>query len=123
MELIIEGTFERIKSGKRTYDFPVCRLSITKSSCTCYLNKKAASCLDEMERVNWYLNENYVICMPSSAVNGNRPVYTNGKFKGYIFPRNLLTSGRVKPGYYKLYRYKSGFAFKHYEPLKEENNG
>ena len=64
------------------------------------------------------MNDNYIICLPSKSVTAFKPMYIKGKVKGYCFPKCLIDSKKVKPGYYRLYRYKSGFAFKRYEQLE-----
>jgi len=40
--------------------------------------------------------------------------------QGYTFPKSLIDDRKVKPGCYKIYKYKDGFAFKPYEPIKED---
>lgn len=122
MELEINGKLEKVRSGgkgKIRFDFPVCTVKRNGSTFIAYLNAAAARILDDMGTVSWYLDENYIICMPSKAINAYKPITMNGKLKGYCIPMRLLQDRIVREGHYKLYRYKSGFGFKKYERLED----
>jgi hypothetical protein len=78
---------------------------------------------DASQGVNWYLNQNYVIAMPSDAINAYRACVKSSRGaarQGYTFPKSLIDDRKVKTGCYKIYKYKDGFAFKPYEPIKED---
>ena len=118
MEPIIEGKFQQVLDGRKKFDFPTCHIGQSGRSYVCYISSDAARILDDIGPVNWYLNDNYIVCLPSKAVTAFKPMYFKGRTKGYCFPKVLITNRTVKPGYYRLYRYKSGFAFKRYATLE-----
>ncbi len=124
------GKMKRVCDGRHKVDYPACTIGRNGFNFYCYLNAIARRHFDPAEQgVNWYVNEddrrhvNYIIAMPSTAVNAYKPIIKQrgGIYTGYSFPKSLVDEGKVNPGMYKLYRYKSGFAFKPYEPIKEED--
>ena len=129
------GKMKRVSDGRHRVEYPACTIGRNGKNYYCYLNSIARSHFEAAQGVNWYQNENYIIALPSPAVNAYKPIIKTkkGSYSGYSFPSKLVfdpvniwkaygreCEGTVKPGMYKLYRYKNGFAFKPYEPIKED---
>lgn len=123
MEIEISGKLTAVPRGQQKYTFPACSIMRTGQSWLCYLNAAARRVWSCDKGVNWYQNDGNVIAMPSDAVNAYQPIKKNGILSGYTFPQILLKlddgrhNGNVKPGVYRLYKCKSGFAFQPYKPL------
>ena len=124
MEPIIEGNFTPLPRGRGKglhLNFPACTISKSTSVYVCMLNRKAMDQLDMDVPVAWFFTSDYVVCLPSKSLNAYKPMHRNGsrEYLAYTFPKSLIDNKTVKEGHYKLYRYKSGFAFKHYERLED----
>lgn len=73
------------------------------------------------DRIEWFVSSNYVIGIPSKSVTKGYSTFKPNKRASVCstaFPSELKNAKKVKNGYYKLYKYKDGFAFKRYEPLE-----
>jgi len=74
------------------------------------------------EAIRWFVATDYIIGLPAKRDSENafslRLTGRKGKSKGTSFPIALLREKKLTPGYYKLLKYKNGFAFKRYEPLE-----
>ena len=126
MEPIIEGKFNQLPRGRGKgvhLAFPACTISHNNSVYVCMLNKKAMDQLDMRGPAAWFFTSDYIVCLPSKSLNAYKPLCRNGVrgYLAYTFPKQLIDNKTVKEGHYKLYRYKSGFAFKHYERLEDMN--
>lgn len=123
MEITIDGKLTKVRNGRTRFSFPAVTILKSGNTYLCYLNAVARKYFDASQGVNWYLNQNYVIAMPSDAINAYRACVKSSKGaarQGYTFPKSLIDDRKVKPGCYKIYKYKDGFAFKPYEPIKED---
>ena len=123
MELIIDGLLKKVENtgkGRARYHYPVVSIKKNGSNYMAYLNKAAAEYLDDIGKASWYMDENYVVLLPTKAVGGYNPIYIRGRLHGYSFPITLVRDKKVKEGHYKIYRYKSGFGFKRYERLEDK---
>lgn len=118
-EIIITENLEEIqKFGfANRFDYPV----ITIGEKTIYFNRFAEHLLKDA--VRWATAGEYVIGLPcdrkaSNAFAARKPA-TGAPGKIAVFPSALRDEKKIQPGTYKLYKYKDGFAFKRYEPIKE----
>ena len=97
------------------FDDPV--VSIGKK--TAYFNYKSESIIPK--RVRWYTTSDYVIGVEAEDDDPNG--YKAKKVRGTTavhMPTVLMKEKCVKEGYYKLFKYKTGFAFKRYEQYVPE---
>ena len=74
------------------------------------------------DTVKWFCSGEYIIGLPG---NGNDPDCFRAHFinskngcRSTSFPA-AMREKKVKKGYYKVYKFRDGFAFKRYEPLEE----
>lgn len=72
------------------------------------------------EAVKWFVTPEYVIGIPAkkNSTNAFSAYKTNYNGASVRFPSMLRDEKKVATGYYKLLKYKNGFAFKRYEPLE-----
>lgn len=70
-------------------------------------------------RVKWFTTHEYVIGLPASEddKNGYNIRMANGIYFATT-PSVLRNMKKLKNGWYQLYKYKNGFAFKRYDPLE-----
>lgn len=78
------------------------------------------------EYVRWFVSPEYVIGLPGSATDDNAfkvssKRYPHSRVFSTTFPSALRNEKRISKGYYKLYKYKTGFAFKRYEQVGKNN--
>lgn len=111
------------------FSFPavtICRRYGEKSanhSTILYFNAKTKPYLPD--RVKWYVTSEYIIMMPSDdpaawRINRNKMHgCTKATFAQAVLPSEIAKEKRIKPGTYKLYKYKEGLAFKRYERIAE----
>lgn len=71
------------------------------------------------DAIKWFITPEYVIGVPAKKNSENAfSVYkTNFHCASVKFPSILRDEKKVATGYYKLFKYKNGFAFKRYEPM------
>ena len=111
------GELEEIEKGFGAYgfDFPVAYFGVE----VCFNKMARQLCGDA---IKWFVSSEYIIGLPAGKNEKNAyRVQKNGFHKNVYtarFPTVLRTEKKVKPGYYKLYKYKDGFAFKRYEPME-----
>ena len=82
-------------------------------------NKAASQVVPD--RIEWFTSSSYVIGLPSKSMKKGYSTFRHNKrasVRETAFPSELKNAKKVKNGYYKLYKYKDGFAFKRYEPLE-----
>ena len=75
--------------------------------------------VEDVQFVKFRTSTEYVVIVPTEEKTRTAfklGTYTNGA-KAIAYPTNLKGC-KIKRGVYKLYKYKDGFAFKRYEPLK-----
>lgn len=121
MEIEVDK-LKQVQNGRTRYTFPACTISRSGNTYLCYLNAAARKALELSDGVNWYEDTNYIIALPSKALNAyKKNVYGENKFRGYTFPKELIQRKKVKPGTYKVYKYRNGFGFKFYEQLEDKD--
>lgn len=112
---IDESELELIsKTRNSKFDFPV----IGISQQAVFFNRYAVDMVPP--RIKWFTTSEYVIGIP--AARDDRDGYITRKVWNEVvvhFPVPLRKQKKIKPGHYKLYKYKDGFAFKRYEQLEE----
>lgn len=86
---------------------------------TAYFNSRTDSFVPE--RIKWFTTNDYVIGLKAADddKNGYRVRKEQGTTIAHV-PAKLLKEKKIKMGYYKLYKYKTGFAFKRYEQYEPE---
>ena len=121
---LIDEEFEEIVKTIGKYQFPVVHLSIVDGNSRNYqmvFNKHATQLVPDY--IKWFVSTNYVIGLPVSkdsknafkSWQSNRQSYN----KSTTVPSALVREKKIKPGDYKIYKYKDGFAFKRYEQLED----
>lgn len=75
--------------------------------------------------IKWFSTGEYIIGLPGGE--GERDCFKTHyvdkakcSCKATTFPADMK-SKKIKKGYYKVYKFKDGFAFKRYEPLEVKN--
>ena len=124
MEIEVDK-LKRIRNGRMHYAFPACTIVRSGSTYLCYLNAAARKVLEMPDGVNWYEDTDYIVALPSKALNAYKKNLYGGKnkniFRGYTFPKELIQRRKVLPGTYKIYKYRNGFGFKFYERLEDQD--
>lgn len=117
-ELQLDFSLDELESLKKMsyrYAFPV--IYVGKSSML--FNAHSAPIIPE--KVKWFSTGEYIIGLPADA--SDMDAFTIRSYTGSICKATTLPAAmkekKVKKGCYKLYKYKTGFAFKRYEPLGE----
>ena len=113
LELIEKGTIAE------KFDFPV----IYFGKETCYFNKRAYEQLRIPRSINWFVSPEYVLALPApenskNAYKINVVSTKSNSCRLGTFPHKLANEKKLRPGYYKLLKYKDGFAFKRYEQIE-----
>lgn len=100
--------------GASRYEYPV----VTFCENLAYFNKPALDIVPEF--VELAVTPEYVIGRKSEK--GNKNAYktrvVHGVCKLMTFPAKLKREKKFKPGTYKLYKCRDGFALKRYEPME-----
>lgn len=72
--------------------------------------------------IKWFASTEYIVGVPASPSERNafKITYPNKRRRCLTarFPDAMSKDRGLKEGYYKLYKYKDGIAFKRYEPLQ-----
>ena len=117
-ELFIElDELEEVEKMLRSNIFAFPAMHVGDGQCT--FNRFCAPLLGEY--VQWFTTPEYVIGLP--AKKGERNAFkvqgtiVTGRCINTTFPIVLKTEKKIMSGYYKIYKYKNGFAFKRYEQL------
>lgn len=114
--ILVEEEFEEISRFNNLYPYPVVYIGNT------YLSFNIAShpVIDRFKAVRYYVSTNLVAMLPcnkgavnSFAINVRKPL---------AIPVQLKEK-KIRPGWYKLYRYKDGVAIKRYDPIKLKGDG
>lgn len=84
----------------------------------CCFNSECAPLVPE--NIKWAVSTNYVVGLPGKNEEKNT-FRTRKRFDVTcaFFPSVLKNEKKLQDGYYKIYKYKDGFAFKRYEQLEE----
>lgn len=123
-ELIIDlDELEEVEKLFRSerFNFPVLKVC----NGFCYFNKQSAPLLGDA--IKWYTSTEYVIGLPGKRDDYNSFALQrkNGKrglrILSAAFPVQLAKEKKVQPGYYRLLRFRNGFAFKRYAPFDQKN--
>ena len=103
------------------------RLShITEFPCVCirramYFNRLAGVIIPKY--IKWYATTSLLIGLPTNETDSNgfktRYISKNRKAIMASFPAHMRDHRMIKTGFYKVYKYKDGFAIKRYEPIHE----
>ena len=105
-------TVKKMNGFMEKFDYPVVYFNKT----FCCFNSK---CTFVPRFIRWGVTTNYIIGLPASK--GDKDAYSargkDGAVTAY-FPSALKNEKKLKEGWYKLYKYKDGFAFKRYEPIE-----
>ena len=106
------------------FQFPV--ISIRGRSM--YFNRPARELLENAgaKALRYYTSTNYVIIEPQTTKSFGAfaaPNWKNTNGASVTLPSVLVNEKKIRAGYYKLYRYKDGFAFKRYEPIDLDQAG
>ena len=112
---------EEVKRKLARFDFPV--VTLTKDSKYFYANLLAKKLFDSFKRVRFFTTPQYVIFSDAKGDTKNSFAIKECMNKGNATPYYMITcptnlkEKKLRPGYYKLYKCKQGFAFKRYEAL------
>ena len=73
------------------------------------------------EAVRWFTTSEYVIGLPANRGDKNafslKTTASGACMRSAYIPAVLRREKKIGIGYYKLYKYKNGFAFKRYEQI------
>ena len=113
---------EEIGRATQGFHFPVA----TVGGETIYFNIHSAPLLGDA--IRWLSTPEYIIGLPAprgtkNAFNVNITKHTKNGTESFLarFPDVMKYEKKVQAGYYKLYRYKNGFAFKRYERITNDD--
>lgn len=113
---------EEIAKATQGFLFPVA----TVGEKTIYFNIHSAPLLGDA--IRWLSTPEYIIGLPAArgtknAFNVNSTKHTSSGTRTFLarFPDVMKYEKKIQPGYYKLYRYKNGFAFKRYERITNDD--
>ena len=111
-----------IPCANRKYSFPV----ITVTEHNLYYNSRC-ELLMNYDRIKFQLASNYLIIMPAALTDKKsfslwKPYNGCGGLISTM-PTDLLCRKAIKPGVYRVYKYKNGIAIKRYDPLEVAANG
>lgn len=112
---------EEIGRATQGFHFPVA----TVGGKTIYFNIHSAPLLGDA--IRWLSTPEYIIGLPAARGTKNAFNISTSKHRKHgaeyftaRFPDALKYEKKIQPGYYKLYRYKNGFAFKRYERITND---
>lgn len=115
----IEEDFDSIEKafGVNVLPYPACTLGESRI----YFNRAAMDYMPSTEEISYFISPNWVVIKAGCGKQKNRwKLYDRKDKKCFLaqFPVALRREKGVKPGCYKLYKYKNGLAFNRYEPIK-----
>lgn len=113
------GELEAIEKQIGNFPYPVVHFGSTV-----YFNTKTRSILGNASKIRWFTTPEYVVCLPTEA-NDTKGFtllhYKNGRLGLFgAFPVALRNDKKLSEGFYKLFKYKNGVAFKRYEPITND---
>ena len=115
----ISEAFEPIeKNHCMKYPFP----AVTILNESIYFNSRASAIVPKL--IKWIVTTNYIVGLPTDEndLNGYK-IYNasnSERLRRCSFPASMRNDKKVRPGYYRLYKYKDGFCMKRNEQIKEE---
>jgi hypothetical protein len=114
-EVVIEEKMEPVLKYHVECGFP----AVSISAGWLYFNKYCLPLLGQA--VEWFFTDEYVIGLPAKKgmVNAYAITVPANKNARVTSLNAAMRNKGIKNGVYKVYKYKDGFAFKRYEPLKE----
>lgn len=114
------GDLEVIERLNNTTVFPFPVVHASKEMLI--FNSLAEEHLPASAWIKWFASTEYIVGVPASPSERNafKIAYPNKKRRCLTarFPDAMSKDRGLKEGYYKLYKYKDGIAFKRYEPLQ-----
>lgn len=104
---------EIIENRMAVFDFPAIHLGKQHI----YFNAKAFPYIPEY--IKWYASPEYIIGLPAIGKSkySFKTRITSEFTRATTFPIRMKKEKCVKSGFYKLYKYKNGIAFKRYEQI------
>lgn len=121
--VLIDEELEAILKNIGKYQFPVAHLIIVDGNNRNFqmqFNRVASPLVPDY--IKWFVSTNYVIGLPAhkdgTDVFKSWPTTRRSNNKTTTVPSALVREKKIKPGNYKIYKYKNGFAFKRYELLE-----
>ena len=123
-EIEISEELDAVKREHIQYKFPTVTFTNKDKSNSrlLYFNRYATPLVPEY--IKWYFSTNYVIGLPAKETECNvYKTWFSRSFMGQVstVPRNLVREKALRPGVYRVYKYKDGFAIKRYERVKERD--
>ena len=91
--------------------------AITFCSTTIYFNKLFTELLAGFEYVKYYTTTEFLIIEPCKNRDGAFSINNLKQGSTTVIPTHLA-SKKIRPGSYKVYRCKMGYAIKRYEPIE-----
>ena len=105
-------------NNQTTFPFPV----VHASKQMLIFNSMSEKYLPASSWIKWFASTNYIVGIPANPTDRNafKIAYPNKRRRCLTarFPDAMSKDRGLKEGYYKLYKYKDGIAFKRYEPLQ-----
>ena len=115
-EISIGEELEALGKHHTELDYP----AVSISSGWLYFNKYCLPLIGPA--VEWFINDKYVVGLPAKKGAANSYAMTiPARKNARITSLNIAMRQKgIKDGVYRVYKYKDGFAFKRYEPIKEK---
>lgn len=118
---------EEVENRLVRFDYPV--VTITRDHKYFFLNSASQRLFAQFNRVRIFTTPQYIILSDAKGEIKNTFSFKKQKdkqrpsdYSWYVITLPAaLKEKKLKPGYYKLYKCKQGFAFKRYEPLEVQN--
>ena len=105
-------------NNQTVFPFPV----VHASKSMLIFNSLAEEHLPTSAWIKWFASTEYIVGMPAkpSERNAFKIAYPTARRHCLTarFPDAMAKDRGLKEGYYKLFKYKDGIAFKRYEPLQ-----
>ena len=114
---------EEVENRLVKFDYPV--VTITRGHSYFFFNAASKQLFEQFNRVKFFTTPQYIIFSDAKGEIKNTFAFKKQKNKKrssaytwYVvsYPA-ALKEKKLKPGYYKLYKCKQGFALKRYEPM------
>lgn len=113
------GELEAIEKNISLFTYPVVHFGALVT-----FNARAGKAGIIGEAIKWFVTPEYVIGLKAKKCSENayavRKNAANFNCSSAAFPVKLKEEKKLQSGYYKLLKYKDGFAFKRYEPIEME---
>ena len=92
-----------------------------------YFNHAAESLLPKQpNKIKWAITTNYIVGMPTNEFDkqGFKVYFHDAKkCRQFVatFPSHMRCDKKIRPGLYKIYKYKDGFCMKRNDRIKEDS--